>query len=96
MLGKFQLQLFLWASFILEFGSYLIEDASIVFIIRIFFQVLKNHLAQEEGQVSGYYTRFSELFIVLSPRKRVVRKQGFCFEFVTKLSELSSVIDATC
>lgn len=65
MLGKFQLQLFLWASLILEFGSYLIEDASTVLISRIFSQVLKNHLAQEEGQVSGYYTRFSELFTVL-------------------------------
>lgn len=88
MLGKFQLQLFLWASLILEFGSYVIEDASTVFISRIFFQVLKTHLAQEEGQDSGYYTRISELFIVLSPRKRVVHKQGFCFEIITKFKFL--------
>lgn len=57
MLGMFQLQQFLWASLILEFLEfYLIEDASTVFISRIFSQVLKNHLAKEEGQVSGYYT----------------------------------------
>lgn len=57
MLGMYQLQQFLWASLILEFLEfYLIEDASTVFISRIFSQVLKNHLAKEEGQVSGYYT----------------------------------------
>lgn len=58
------------------------------FISRIFFQVLKNHQTEEEGQDSGYYTRVSELFIVLSPRKRVVHKQGFCFEIITKFKFL--------
>lgn len=69
----------------------LVEDANTVFISKICFQVLTDHLAQEEG-LDFYNSRFSELLILHLSRKMVVQKQCLYLKYDSQFKFLSSFL----